>query len=104
MIGSVLGLEHKKERLKALDQIERAHEQDSDVWPENYCYSLEPAQGGPQVRGARTGQWFPLPQDLRLRSSRRLLPAGVCPKASKSIEGDHLWAVASQASSPQGGR
>ena len=40
MIGSVLGLEHKKERLKALDQIERAHEQDSDVWPENYCYSL----------------------------------------------------------------
>eukprot|EP00913_Durusdinium_trenchii_P026135 g24517.t1 len=40
MLGSVLGLEHKKERLKALDQIERAHEQDSDVWPENYCYSL----------------------------------------------------------------
>ena len=40
MIGSVLGLEHKKERLKALDQIEQAHEQDSDVWPESYCYSL----------------------------------------------------------------
>ena len=40
MIGSVLGLEHKKERLKALEQIEKAHEQDSDVWPENYCYSL----------------------------------------------------------------
>ncbi|CAK9036674.1 unnamed protein product [Durusdinium trenchii] len=30
MIGSVLGLEHKKERLKALEQIEKAHEQDSD--------------------------------------------------------------------------
>lgn len=40
MIGSVLGLEHKRERYKALDQIEKAHEQDADVWPENYCYSL----------------------------------------------------------------
>ena len=40
MIGSVLGLEHKKERLAALDLIEKAHEQDADVWPENYCYSL----------------------------------------------------------------
>eukprot|EP00913_Durusdinium_trenchii_P006899 g6489.t2 len=40
MIGSVIGLEHKKERIKALEQIEKAHEQDSDVWPESYCYSL----------------------------------------------------------------
>lgn len=40
MIGSVLGLEHKKERLAALEQIEKAHEKDVDVWPENYCYSL----------------------------------------------------------------
>ena len=40
MLGSVMGLEHKKERLEALEQIEKAHEKDSDVWPENYCYSL----------------------------------------------------------------
>ena len=40
MIGSVLGLEHKKERLAALEQIEKAHEKDVDVWPESYCYSL----------------------------------------------------------------
>ena len=40
MLGSVMGLEHKAERLQALEQIEKAHEKDNDVWPESYCYSL----------------------------------------------------------------
>ena len=40
MIGSVLGLEHRSGRLKALEQIEQAHEADPEAWPEAYCYSL----------------------------------------------------------------
>lgn len=40
MLGSVLGLEHKAGRLKALEQIEQAHEADPEAWPEAYCYSL----------------------------------------------------------------
>ncbi|CAK9011592.1 J domain-containing protein [Durusdinium trenchii] len=46
MLGSVLGLEHKKERLKALDQIEKAHEQDSDVWPEPLGRAQSSVDGG----------------------------------------------------------
>ena len=40
MLGSVLGLEHRPGRLKALEQIEQAHEADPEAWPEAYCYSL----------------------------------------------------------------
>ena len=40
MLGSVMGLEHKVDRLKALDQLERAHEADPEAWPESYCFSL----------------------------------------------------------------
>lgn len=40
MIGSVMGLEHKVDRLKALDQLEKAHEADPEAWPESYCFSL----------------------------------------------------------------
>ena len=40
MLGSVMGLEHKAERPRALEQIEKAHEADNDVWPESYCCSL----------------------------------------------------------------
>ena len=40
MLGSVLGLEHKAGRLRALEQIEQAHEADPEAWPETYCYSL----------------------------------------------------------------
>ena len=40
MLGSVLGLEHRAGRLRALEQIEQAHEADPEAWPETYCYSL----------------------------------------------------------------
>ena len=40
MIGSVMGLEHKVDRLRALDQLEKAHEADPEAWPESYCFSL----------------------------------------------------------------
>ena len=38
--GALLGLEHRPGRLKALEQIEQAHEADPEAWPEAYCYSL----------------------------------------------------------------
>eukprot|EP00913_Durusdinium_trenchii_P015911 g14952.t1 len=58
MLGSVLGLEHKKERLKALDQIEKAHEQDSDVWPEPLGRAQSSVDGGASraSRSAGMGQ------------------------------------------------
>lgn len=40
MMGSVMGLEHKVDRLKALDQLVKAHEADPEAWPESYCFSL----------------------------------------------------------------
>ena len=40
MIGSVMGLEHKVDRLRALDQLEKAHDADPEAWPESYCFSL----------------------------------------------------------------
>ena len=40
MLGSVMGLEHKVDRLRALDQLEKAHDADPEAWPESYCFSL----------------------------------------------------------------
>ena len=56
MVGSVMGLEHKQERIAALEQIEKAHEKDSDVWPESYCYSLWDSGRSSRPLGLRSSE------------------------------------------------
>ena len=67
MPGSVMGLEHKVDRLKALDQLERAHEADPEAWPESYCFSL-----WEELKAAWVGRTRDYVQSRRWRGCRDL--------------------------------
>ena len=124
MLGSVIGLEHRSGRLRALEQIEQAHEADRGV----LLLALGGVEGGlgrgaegraqetmqgtqlwaapqgrPTVRGFGPRQRLHLSDDLWPWWSPRILPEGMRAKATEGDQVDHLRPAPPQEACPRQG-